>query len=962
MAITLTDMFNKLSEYCVLPIILSLICYTFNMSERLDIATFNCTGFKSSREYISENLLSRCNLVALQETWLLPHELPLCESLYPSFCGFGTSAVDVGRGLVRGRPYGGLAWLWDKRLDSQVKVITFDSDRLLGLSFTDDSHSILMVNVYLPVQSAENHDEYLNLLGKIVSVIDGMSLDSICIVGDFNCNIGTRFYGDLSKICDDNNLVMADVRRLPDDTYTYLSDAHTTTSWLDHVCVSSNILSNTINFNVIYGDATSNHFPLLFSIDSANITDRRREVRAEKDRIKWDFTNQAKMDQYNVDLEQTLVNITPQFCFSSNCKSDHCHTRIDEFYKAICSAITVTGSRVFGTKKNTKFECVPGWNEFVREAHEQARDSFLLWRTSGSPREGDLAERMRRDRARFKLALRECRTEEARLRDEALAAKLASKDSKGFWQAAHNIYPHSRKIASTIDNASGEEDIANFWRDKYVHIFNSVDRENKHEALFATQDICEFIPLSVVNECLTQLPMGKSVGADEVPAEVLKQSSKRLRTLLSLLINACLRHCYLPKLLMRLTLIPLIKNKLKPSTDSDNYRLIAIASSISKLLELVILAKCKHLLTTLDNQFGFKKGLGTEMCIFVLKDIINYFNTHGSAVYLCFLDLRKAFDRVNHSKLFQKMMGHKVPIYLVKFIAFWYMHQELAVKWGNTVSASFKVTNGIRQGGLLSPFLFNLYVDKLSFNLNNSQVGCTVNNHVINHLSYADDMVLLAPSVRALKLLLSICELYALLHDIIYNTEKTECMICLPKKCKFTSKPTFVLQGDILKIVVEFKYLGFILTPTMSDDIEIMKRTRCLYAMGNTVINKFKSCRIDCKILMFKTYCYSLYCSALWSTYKLHSYHKVRVAHNDIFRNLLNVPRYHSASTLFAENRTNNLDAIVRNAMYSLIRRLLVSQNTIVRAVCRSGVRVHSRMWRRWSQALGVEWESMMLW
>ena len=132
--------------------------------------------------------------------------------------------------------------------------------------------------------------------------------------------------------------------------------------------------------------------------------------------------------------------------------------------------------------------------------------------------------------------------------------------------------------------------------------------------------------------------------------------------------------------------------------------------------------------------------------------------------------------------------------------------------------------------------------------------------------------------------------------------------------------------------------------------------------MGNTVINKYKYCRDVCKLLMFKTYCYNVYCCALWSSFKLNSYHKVRVAHNDIFRTLMNVPRFHSASALFAANSTNNLDAIVRNSMYSLIRRLLSSNNVIVQAVCRSGVRVHSRMWQRWSQALGVDWESLMLW
>ena len=171
-----------------------------------------------------------------------------------------------------------------------------------------------------------------------------------------------------------------------------------------------------------------------------------------------------------------------------------------------------------------------------------------------------------------------------------------------------------------------------------------------------------------------------------------------------------------------------------------------------------------------------------------------------------------------------------------------------------------------------------------------------------------------------------------------------------------------MLQGDFIKVVDQFKYLGYILTSKMSDDAEINKRSRGIYATGNIVINKFRSCRDVCKVLMFKTYWYNVYCCALWCSFKIYSYHKLRVAHNDIFRNLMNVPRFESASELFARQRTCNLDAIVRNSMYSLIRRLLSSENVIVQAVCRSGVRVHSRMWHRWSQALEVDWESMMLW
>ena len=90
--------------------------------------------------------------------------------------------------------------------------------------------------------------------------------------------------------------------------------------------------------------------------------------------------------------------------------------------------------------------------------------------------------------------------------------------------------------------------------------------------------------------------------------------------------NACFRHNYIPQIIINTVLIPILKNKLKPATESDNYRPIAIATSMSKLFELVILNKCEMLLSTTPNQFGFKKKHSTDMCIYSLKEIINYYN------------------------------------------------------------------------------------------------------------------------------------------------------------------------------------------------------------------------------------------------------------------------------------------------------------------------------------------------
>ena len=299
------------------------------------------------------------------------------------------------------------------------------------------------------------------------------------------------------------------------------------------------------------------------------------------------------------------------------------------------------------------------------------------------------------------------------------------------------------------------------------------------------------------------------------------------------------------------------------------------------------------------------------------------------------------------------MLQKSLPVWIVKLIAFWYTKQMVMIRWGSAVSNSFNVSNGIKQGGLLSPYLFNLYVDDLSCRLNDSGVGCMAGITFVNHLSYADDMVLIAPSRRALQALLNICSIYAYAHDILYNTEKSFCMVCWPKKFLFKFSPIFYLQSDALLYVDSYKYLGVMMNNNLTDDEEICTKIRGIYATGNMVIRKFAKCDMNCKILMFKTFFSSVYACGLWCSYKVITYSKIKVAHNDIFRSLMNVLREESASTLFAQHHVNNLDVVLRKCYYSLMCRVNSSDNIIVSALVNSQVKVHSRLWHRWGLALG---------
>ena len=179
-----------------------------------------------------------------------------------------------------------------------------------------------------------------------------------------------------------------------------------------------------------------------------------------------------------------------------------------------------------------------------------------------------------------------------------------------------------------------------------------------------------------------------------------------------------------------------------------------------------------------SNQFGFQQKLGTDTCIYILKEIVEKYRSLNGCIFMCFLNASKAFERVKHSVLFSKLVRRGVPGYIVRLLCYWYDRQAMRVRWGNSLSDPFHVNNGVRQGGILSPYLFNVYMDDLSQSLNCCKTGCLSGEMMINHLMYADDLMLLSPSATGLQELLLACEKYSKEHATIYNSKKSSVLIC----------------------------------------------------------------------------------------------------------------------------------------------------------------------------------------
>ena len=194
-------------------------------------------------------------------------------------------------------------------------------------------------------------------------------------------------------------------------------------------------------------------------------------------------------------------------------------------------------------------------------------------------------------------------------------------------------------------------------------------------------------------------------------------------------------------------MIPLVKDTQGNCCSSSNYRGITISPIISKVFEHALKRVFVNHLSTSPNQFGFKKRHSTSHAIYCLKETIDYYVNNGSCVYCSYLDASKAFDRLVHSGLFMKLLDKGFPKIFIDIIITWYDGLYCRVLWDGTFSQWFHVTAGVRQGGVLSPDFYGLYVDDLFLILESSGIGCYYVDKFAAALMYADDMALLALSL-----------------------------------------------------------------------------------------------------------------------------------------------------------------------------------------------------------------------
>ena len=273
------------------------------------------------------------------------------------------------------------------------------------------------------------------------------------------------------------------------------------------------------------------------------------------------------------------------------------------------------------------------------------------------------------------------------------------------------------------------------------------------------------------------------------------------------------------------------------------------------------------------------------MCTSVLKEVVGHYNKNSSNVYVCMIDASKAFDKIKYGKLFKTILKRDMPGVVIRFLFDSYTRQYTYVRWGSALSDVVQMANGVKQGAVLSATLFCVYMDELTERLRNSGIGCYIGHKFYGCLSYADDLIILCPSVKGLQKMVKICEEFGLEYCVTYNSKKT---IAMTFGIQFTPDSKISLNGAKLAWEQQSKYLGNYLQFDLDDDYDIRMKLSSFFGNVNRVINQFRGAPAHVRVRLLHTYCSAWYGSQTWLL-QSQSVNRVRIEWNKAVRRVLGV-------------------------------------------------------------------------
>ncbi len=547
--------------------------------------------------------------------------------------------------------------------------------------------------------------------------------------------------------------------------------------------------------------------------------------------LKWNTPSDDQLKAFRSKVALSLTNYVSKCPPLSTTDADAAEVQLNREAEGITEAILQAAESCIGkhTVNSDVDSAPPGVSAKVsayKVAHAQYKEAL---RSESRPVQAALWQALNVAREKLDKALRKEADKEAKKLTE-LARK--TKSATPLWKLRANITrrPSSRlakpvRRSDTADMVTRPPEVKEILTEYASNLYSfhtdsilpeGPDPPNQeYRAHMDCQGLMDPFSTQEISEIIKDLKDMKSPGPDNIPNEFLKAGGPILHAALAILYSRCIVARCTPAVWGEANTIMLFK-KGDPSL-LDNYRGIAMSDTIGKVfcsalnLRLVPILESHNVFGHL--QFGFRRDFRTTDALFTFSHIIETRRQRGEDTFAAFLDLKKAYDVVDRSRLWARLLNIGLPSEFVAVLKSLYNNTITRVQYGNVTSDMIHVESGVKQGCPLSPTLFNIFIAGLITELMESKQGASVGNLVVPALFFADDMVVLAQSEDQLQQLLDIVGTFASKMGLAFNGPKSSILVFSKRQRQekvWTLEGAPIFEADHAEITenTDYKYLG----------------------------------------------------------------------------------------------------------------------------------------------------------
>ena len=781
--------------------------------------------------------------------------------------------------------------------------------RIISARFRTNKKRINLhvINCYAPTNDKDEETKEQFYTRLQASLDKTKEKDITVLMGDFNAQIGddnigyTEIMGNegigrmnengelFADMCANNKLVIGGSifqhKRIHKATWVSPNYHTGAENQIDHICIKHTFRSSLQDVKVYRGaDVGSDHHLVVAKI--------KLKLRKGK------FTPNQR-PKYNINLLSSKKN-REEFAVAVNNRFQALETiedaeNIEEHWNRIKGAWRDSCEETLGLKVHQNKEWIT--ENSLKKIEERKRAKAILnsskTRTAKKTAQQKLTET-------DKAVKRSIKADKKKYLDD-LAQEAEEAAERGNLREVYSI---TKRLAGKFQSGdkpikdkqgkllTSQEEQKNRWKEHFQELLNRPPPENPPEIEPASEDLeinLEPPSLKEIEAAIKKLRNNKAAGPDGIPGDIIKGSIDSSAKALKGLFHWVWTTEIFPQDWKEGHIVKLPKKG--NLQQCGNHRGITLLSVPGKVFNRVILERLKNGLDTKlrDEQAGFRKGKSCADQIATLRIIVEQSLEWNSPLYINFIDFEKAFDSVDRESLWKLLRHFGVPQKLTDLISKMYENTTARVIHSGELSDAFDIRTGVRQGCLLSPFLFLLAVDyimKRSTEGRNNGIQWTLVSQ-LNDLDFADDIALLSHNHRQMQEKTNILDRTSKSLGLKINKEKTKVL-----RLKTTNETAINVSEMALEDVNSFVYLGSTINKEggVEEDVKqrIQKARKAFVGLRKIWQSKIFHERTKIRIFNSNVKSVLLYGSETWRTNKS-TLRKLQSFNNRCLRQILNI-------------------------------------------------------------------------